>query len=114
GSGATATAPAWGKLLLACACSETDDTATNDEWYYEPVDSNFGSLTCVAAEELVQQSMSGVRGNFGIEANPNQLPVFTFSNFLGSYARPVALALSSPDDSDYLDAIPVTYSNTTT
>lgn len=112
GSGDTETAPAWGKLLQACAVAETDDTVTNDEWYYTPVDSNFKALTTVVTEEAIQQTSAGVRGNFGIEANPGQLPVFTFSNFIGDYRRPVTLALTSPDDSAYLDAVPVTASNT--
>jgi len=113
GSGDVAEAPACGALLLSCACAEADDTTENDAWCYRPVDCGFKSVTCVVAEEGIQQQIAGVRGNFGIEANPNQLPVFTFSNFLGSYARPVALALTTPDDSAYLDAIPVTFSNTT-
>lgn len=113
GSGDPAEAPAWGKLLQACAAAETDDTTVNSAWYYTPVDTGFKSVTCVVTEELIQQQMVGVRGNFGIEANPGSLPVFVFSTWLGSYARPVALSLSSPDDSDYQDAIPVTYANTT-
>jgi len=113
GSGSAATAPAWGDLLQACAVAETDDTAANDAWYYTPVDSGFKSCTVVVAEELIQQQMAGVRGNFSIEANPGTLPVFVFNNWLGSYARPVVLALTLPDDATYKDAIPVTYSNTT-
>lgn len=114
GSGSTNTPPAWAALLQACAVAETDDTATNDAWYYTPVDTDFDSVTCIVAEELIQQQIVGVRGNFGIEANPGALPVFTFSNWLGSYARPVALALDDPNDTAYKDAVPVTFSNTTT
>ncbi|MCK9563524.1 MAG: hypothetical protein M0R02_12495 [Bacteroidales bacterium] len=185
GSGDWETAPAWGKLLRACAMAQTDNTAADDTgtatagtsttltdsgatwtvdeyagfavvitagtgvgqarrvtantateltvtpaWAttpdatseysitlgtfdYTPVDSGFESLTCIVTEELVQQKMVGVRGNWGIRANPGELPVFMFSNFLGSYNRPVALALTDPDDSAFGDAIPVTYSNTT-
>lgn len=113
GSGDTATAPAWSALLQACAVAETDDTVTNDEWYYTPVDTGFKTVTCIVTEELIQQEVSGVRGNFGIEANPGALPVFTFSNWLGAYSRPIALALTDPDDSAFKDALPVTFSNTT-
>ncbi|MDR2212937.1 MAG: hypothetical protein LBE21_04855, partial [Pseudomonadales bacterium] len=113
GSGDVGVAPAWAPLVQACATAETDDTAVNDEWYYTPVDTGFASLTCVVAEELVQQQSTGVRGNFGIEANPGTLPVLTFSNFLGAYERPVPLALTNVDDSAFQNAIPVTYSNTT-
>lgn len=114
GSGDVEVAPAWSALLQACAVAETDDTELNDEWYYTPVDNGFKSLTTIVTEEQIQQQSAGVRGNFGIEANPGQLPVFTFSNMIGSYARPVTLALTGPDDSAYLNAIPVTYSNTAT
>lgn len=185
GSGDWETAPAWGKLLRACAMAETDNTAADDTgtatagttttltdsaatWTvdeyagyvvvittgtgagqartitgntateltvspafttapdatseysitlgtfdYTPVDGSFESLTCIVTEELIQQKMVGVRGNWGITANPGELPVFALSNFLGSYNRPVALALTNPDDSAFGDAIPVTYSNTT-
>lgn len=184
GSGVLATAPAWGKLLRACAMAQTDNTAadstgtataggatsltdsaatwTVDEyigfvviitsgtgvgqvrritansataltvtpawatnpdatsvysitlgrWDYTPVDTGFESLTCVVTEELIQQKLTGVRGNWGIKANPGELPVFNFSSFLGSYNRPIALALTDPDDSAFADAVPVTYSNT--
>ena len=184
GSGDWETAPAWGKLLRACAAAQTDATAAVDtgtaesgtgttltdtdktwdadehiglivaitagtgsgqvrvitdndtdtltvspawavnpgadseytisvgEWRYTPVDKGFEMVTLVVAEEHIQQQMAGVRGSFGIEANPGALPVFTFSNWMGDYARPVALALTSPDDTAYLDAVPVTYSNT--
>jgi hypothetical protein len=112
GSGDAAEAPAWAALLQACAVAETDDTVANDEWYYTPVDDGFKTVTCIVTEELIQQQSAGVRGNFGIEANPGALPVFTFSNWLGSYSRPIALALTAPDDSAYQEAVPVTFSNT--
>lgn len=113
GSGDTDVAPAWGALLRACAMAETDDTTANDAWYYTPVDTGFESLTCAVTEEFIQQQSTGVRGNWGISLNSGELPWLTFSNFLGSYARPTVRSLTSPDNSAYKDAIPVTFANTT-
>ncbi|MCK9469042.1 MAG: hypothetical protein M0Q49_06450 [Porticoccaceae bacterium] len=113
GSGNTETAPAWGRLLRACAMAETDDTAAKDEWYYTPVDGNYESLTCIGVEEFIQQQTTGVRGNWGLSLNSGELPWITFSNFLGSYARPVAKALNNPDNTAFKDAVPVTFANTT-
>lgn len=113
GSGAKATEPAWADLLLACGCAITDDQTANDAYYFTPIDKGWGSATLVAANELTQQTIAGARGNFSITANPGELPVFAFTNFLGIYQRPVALTLATPNDSAYKDAIPVNSSNTT-
>lgn len=112
GSGATATKPAWGQLLRACAMAETDDTATNDEWYYTPVDENFESITAGFRRDQVQQVLAGVRGNWGVDLTAGALPWFTFSGFMGSYNRAVATALAVPNNAAFKDAVPVTKANT--
>lgn len=114
GSGATATKPAWGELLRACAMAETDDTIPNNEWYYTPVDSGFEMLTCAFRRDQVQETLSDVRGNWGIELSAGSLPWLTFSSFTGSYSRPIATALATPDNSAFQDALPVTNVNTPT
>ena len=112
GSGATATKPAWGQLLRACAMAETDDTVTNSEWYYTPVDKDFETITAGFRRDQVQQILAGVRGNWGIDLSAGALPWLTFSAFTGSYSRPVATALAAPDNTAFKDAVPVTKANT--
>lgn len=114
GSGATGTKPAWGQLLRACAMAETDDTATNNEWYYTPVDTGFESITVGFRRETIQQTLAGVRGNWGINMQAGNLPWLTFSQFIGSYSRPIATTLPAPDNSAFKDAVPITKSNTPT
>ena len=114
GSGVTATKPAWGQLLRACAMAETDDTVGISEWYYTPVDKDFETITAGFRRDQVQQILAGVRGNWGIELNAGALPWLTFSAFTGSYSRPIATALATPDNTAFKDAVPVTKANTPT
>jgi len=114
GSGATATKPAWGQLLRACAMAETDDTVANSEWYYTPVDSGFESITAAFRRDQIQETLAGVRGNWGVELTAGALPWLTFSAFTGSYSRPIATALATPDNTAFKDAVPVTKANTPT
>ena len=114
GSGNTAVAPPWGILLRASAMAETDDTVTNSEWYYTPVDTGFESITSAFRRELVQETLAGVRGNWGIEMQAGELPWLAFSNFTGSHSRPIATVLATPDNTAFKDAIPITKVNTPT
>lgn len=111
GSGATATAPAWGIDLQGCAMAETDDTIANDEWYYTPVDEDFSALSLRFRRAEVMQNSAGCRGNWRMRFASGDIPLLIVENMLGDYRRAVA-ATGTPDHSAFLAAIPVTKVNT--
>lgn len=100
GSGATGTAPQYGKALQACGLSETVSAGVSVT--YAPVSSSFGSVTIHYNIDGVRHKVTGCRGTFTINANVGEIPTIDFT-FTGIY--------NTPDDS----ALPsVTYANQAT
>lgn len=81
GSGAAGTAPAWGKLLKACAFSETISAGTSVA--YAPA-GTASSLSMYYFMDGVRHKILGARGSVKLKMTPRQVPYFEFS-FTGLY-----------------------------
>lgn len=117
GSGTAGDAPAWGKILRACGFAQT--LTPGQDAVYELVSDGFESLTMsflrsVSSGTMLKYLLTGCRGDMSLEFNAGALPVFKFSNFMGSWAVPTEVALIAPDTSAFKEPIPVTKDNTPT
>lgn len=86
GSGAVATAPAWGPLLLSCGFAETLTATFRAD--YTPVSTGFKSATINWFDDGLMHKATGCRGNVMFKLGVGQRPVMSFS-FTGMYATPV-------------------------
>lgn len=77
GSGTAGTAPAWGKLLRACAMAETITASTRVE--YNPITTGFESLTIHYFDDGVLHRATGCRGNMEATLDESGIPKFKFS-----------------------------------
>jgi len=93
GSGTAGTAPQYGKALKACGLAETIVASTSVT--YDPVSSNFESITIHYMIDGVRHKVTGCRGNVGITANVGEIPTLDFS-FTGIYNAPDDSALLTP------------------
>jgi len=80
GSGAAGTAPAWGKLLRACAFAEVVTAATRVD--YTPISSALESLTIYYYDDGVLHKALGCFGDFTLKAGVGERPVLSFK-YLG-------------------------------
>lgn len=92
GSGTVATAPPWGKSLLACAMAETVTPTFRVD--YTPVSSAFGSCAIYWYDDGVVHKALGVRGKPVFKLNINKRPVMALT-FIGLYQAPTAAGLPS-------------------
>lgn len=99
GSGAAATAPAWGKLLRACGMAEVVGAS---DVTYTPVGSGFESATLLYRIEKVQQRMVGARGKFTLTLDAQTIPSMKF-DFESLYEAPTVEAglLTGVDTSSF-------------
>lgn len=80
GSGTAGTAPAWGRLLRACAFAET--VTADDRVEYNPISTSFESLTIDYFIDGVRRKALGCRGNVNITMNEGERPMLRFE-FVG-------------------------------
>lgn len=111
GSGAVATAPAWGPLLRACGFAETITAATDVQ--YDPVSSSYESVTIYYDQDGERQILKGCRGSVRFMMNAGAIPMMMFT-FIGFYAKPAAITAVTPDVSSFQVPLPVNKTNTPT
>lgn len=111
GSGAAGTRPAYADLLLACAAAETVAAATSVT--YKPVSGDYDSVTIYFKHDGQEHILTGCYGSVDIEADAGSIPHLAFS-FMGLYNAPASVSDGTPDFSDFLPALPVNNTNTTT
>lgn len=106
-SGATITAPAWGKLMRGCGFAETVDTATpgSENVNYLPVSGSFESLTLYFNLDGQLHKITGARGTVKASLGVNKIPHFQFA-FTGLYNGPTATAAATPDFSAFQTPTP--------
>jgi hypothetical protein len=105
GAGAAGTAPKWGRLVRACAMSETITAGVDVQ--YLPVSSAFESLTIYVNLDGQLHKLTGCRGSFSIETEVNKIPLLKFS-FLGLYNAPTSTAAPTPDFTGFIAPTPAT------
>lgn len=93
GSGTAGTAPAWGKLLRACAFAETVTAAARVE--YTPITSSQESLTIYYYLDGVVRKALGCRGTVSLDLGQGNRAQMKFS-FTGLDGGIVATAVPSP------------------
>lgn len=109
GSGVDATAPAWGKLLLACGFAETINALVDVS--YSPVSSGFSSLSKYYHQDGLLHKALGNRGSVRLRMAPRQIPVFAFS-FMGLKSTDTDVALPSPTLTAWKSPVAVNNANT--
>ena len=110
GSGAAATATAYGALLRACGLLQTIGGSSVT---YAPVSSGYESVTAYHFMDGMRQILKGVRANVTGTLGRGVLPVWGF-NLQGLYNTPTTPACVTPNITDFFDPIPVTKTNTPT
>lgn len=89
GSGTAGTAPAWGKLLRACAMAETVSAGNRVE--YNPISAAFESLTIYYHRDGVLHKALGCMGTAEFKLEEGAIPKISFS-FTGIDGGPAAVA----------------------
>ena len=89
GSGTAGTAPAWGKLLRACAMAETISAGNRVE--YNPISTAFESLTIYYHRDGVLHKALGCMGTAEFKLEEGAIPKISFS-FTGIDGGPAAVA----------------------
>lgn len=82
GSGTAGTAPAWGKLLKACAFAETVVASTRVD--YTPITTAVDSLSIYWYDDGVLHKLLGARGDASFKLNLAGIPVISYT-FTGLY-----------------------------
>jgi len=90
GSGTAGTAPAWGRLLRACAMAET--VSAGAHVVYNPVSTGLESLSILYAADGVTHRLKGVRGTATLNIAPGSKPSISFSLSGVVHLDPAALA----------------------
>jgi hypothetical protein len=109
GSGTAGTAPAWGKLLRACAFAETVTAGQRVE--YNPISSGFESLTIYYYDDGVVHKLLGARGTVDIKMPVNEKPVLSFK-FTGLDGGVATAALPTETLTAWKPPVAVTTANT--
>jgi hypothetical protein len=94
GSGAAATAPQWGDLLLGCAMAEAL-LATPNRVEYTPVSTSLKTLTIYYHDDGVLHKLLGCMGNVKLSAKVGERPMLKF-DFIGVDGGVTAVANASP------------------
>lgn len=112
GSGTLGTAPAWGKLMKACGCTETVTATTSV--VYTPNSDSTESMTMYFYMDGQLHKMTGARGTFKINGDSGSIPHINFS-FTGLWVDPASSAAPSPTGwDDFQTPKPVSYAHTPT
>lgn len=109
GSGTAGTAPALGPLLRGCGFAETIDAGVSVE--YEPVSTDFESLTLYVNIDGVLHKCLGARGTVTVSMRLNERPMLRF-NFTGLFVPVVDAALPTVDFAAWQTPLPVNRVNT--
>jgi hypothetical protein len=111
GSGTLGLAPAYGRLLKACRCSETIVATTSVA--YRPLRSSTTSLSIYFHLDGNRHIMTGARGTFKIEVSSQGIPYLVFT-FWGLYNPPTSAALPATVAGwdDFKMPTPINYENT--
>lgn len=92
-SGTVATAPAWGKLLRACAMSET--VVATKSVYYKPISTGFESISFQYFIDGVAYTVRGARGTFELTMGIGDIPKIKFT-FTCPYDQASPAATANP------------------
>lgn len=112
GSGTAGTAPAFAALLLGCGYKET--VVADTSVAYEPVSSDFDSISKYVYYDEQLRKMLGWRGALGLEVNSGDVPRFTFQG-KSLYAGPTDTApAEAADYTAFIDPVVVEDANTPT
>ncbi len=109
GSGAAGTAPAWGKLLRACAFAETVTAGQRVE--YNPISAAFESLTLYYYDDGLLHKLLGARGTVEFKLPIGAKPVMAFK-FTGMDGGDAAAANPSLTLTAWQAPLAVTNTNT--
>ena len=116
GTGTADTPPPVGFLIAACGFSEViDATPSGESTTYEVEDSNHDSITLqdYDPDQNLTQTLTGVRGKLSLSMGSNDIPRFSFSQMMGTYARPVqGTPPGGLDWSSWKAALPMSRDNT--
>jgi len=93
GSGAAATAPAWGALLQACSTAEAL-LSSPSRVEYTPVSQNRKTATIYYYDDGVVHKMTGCMGNVKISAKSGEIPKLMFE-FIGADGGDTTASLPS-------------------
>jgi hypothetical protein len=106
GSGTAGTAPTYGRVLQACAFSETVSAGVSVT--YAPVSATFGSVTIFYNIDGVLHKVTGCRGTFTLNGAVGEIPTIDFT-MTGIYNAPTDTAAPAVTYSD--QAAPVIFKN---
>lgn len=109
GSGAAATAPPWGDLLLACATAEASLTTPN-RVEYTPISSALKTLTIYWHDDGVLHKLLYAMGTVKLSAKAGQRPTLQFE-FVGLDGGISAVANATPTLTAWKTPVPVTRAN---
>lgn len=108
GSGTAGTAPAWGKLLMACAFAEVTGASSVE---YTPVSTSLKTLTIKYILDGIVHTMVGCMGDFELDMQEGAIPLLKF-NFTGRDAGNAAAAVPSLNLASWKTPQVVTADNT--
>lgn len=106
GSGTAGTAPTYGRVLRACAFSETVSAGVSVT--YAPVSATFGSVTIFYNIDGVLHKVTGCRGTFTLNGAVGEIPTIDFT-MTGIYNAPTDTAAPAVTYSN--QAAPVIFKN---
>ena len=106
GSGTAGTAPTYGRVLQACAFSETVSAGVSVT--YAPVSATFGSVTIFYNIDGVLHKVTGCRGTFTLNGAVGEIPTIDFT-MTGIYNAPTDTAAPAVTYSN--QAAPVIFKN---
>lgn len=112
GSGAAATAPAWGALMLGCAHSETLGLTLADRVEYQPATDLLKTLTIYWYDDGVLHKLLGCFGTVQLSAKSGEAPKLTF-NFTGVDGGVTAVSNVAPTLTSWKTPVPITKANVT-
>lgn len=95
GSGTAGTAPALGKLLIACGFAETVVAVTSVTYAPTSTLANISSLTIALYKDGLKKMIKGARGNVKYSAKNGEPGMFEFE-FVGVYDSVADVALITP------------------
>lgn len=93
GSGTAGTAPRLGRLIEACACSDTNVPATSDT--FAPLSASPESVTLYLYKDGRLHKVTGAVGTFIFTAEAGQQAIYDFK-FQGLYNAPTVTSLPTP------------------
>jgi len=106
GSGAAGTAPAFGKLLIACGFGETVVPATSVTYAPTSTLANITTLTIALYKDGLRKALKGCRGNVKYSAKVGEPGVLEFE-FVGVYDAVTDVAMLTPSGVETTVPVPL-------